>query len=69
MARAATLKPFGCRTPMTKAGPIGQSTAAPLHAMLSLKVGPMTNVDLALIATTIVSVIILTSAAAALVLH
>jgi hypothetical protein len=40
VARAATLKPFGCHTPMTKAGPVGLSTAASLHAMLSLKGWP-----------------------------
>jgi hypothetical protein len=53
---------------MTKAGPVGLSTAASLHAMLSW-VGLVTNVDLALIGTTIVSVIVLSGAAAAMILH
>jgi hypothetical protein len=34
------LKPFGCHTPMTKAKSVGLSTAASLHAMLSLKGWP-----------------------------
>jgi hypothetical protein len=53
---------------MTKAVRVGLSTAS-LHAMLSLRVGLMTNVDLAFIATAIVSVIVLTSASAAMILR
>jgi hypothetical protein len=65
-ATRATLKPLGCHNSMTQAGSVGLSTVASLPAQ---GVCLMTNVDLAFIATAIVGVIVLTSAAAALVIH
>jgi hypothetical protein len=54
----ATLKPFGCHISMRKADPVGLSTVcgAQLDGLA------MTNVDLAFIATAVVSMIVLTGA-------